>query len=85
MGTGVFVGVGVAVKVNVGVAVRVGVDVDVAVAVGHPQKAGVVLPLSYHAVTMEHVGFASHADAIEAYPCGEALPSKSAFTPVQFP
>jgi hypothetical protein len=51
------------------VAVEVaGTGVLVGVLVEQPQNAGVLLPLSYQALTIEHVGFASHAAAIDGYP-----------------
>ena len=60
---GVLVAVAVA-PTGVLVAVEVatiGVLVAVDVAVGHPHHAGVEDPLSYHALTIEQVGLASHA------------------------
>ena len=60
---GVFVAVAVA-PTGVLVAVEVAtteVLVAVAVTVGHPHPTGVEDPLSYQALTIEHVGLASHA------------------------
>ena len=68
------------VGVTVGVFVLVGVTVGVLV--GQLHAVGELVPPSVHEVIMEHVVFAAHTVLIDEYPWGDALPSKSAFTPV---